>query len=586
MRFAILLLWLGWNCWHPAAAQVSSLKTVFELSNGAQTPTYPRIIDWWKKLDALSAQVRLETRGETDAGFPLHLVVVSADGKTDWSSIKRSGKRIILINNGIHPGEPDGIDASMLLLRDIVSRKIDLPSNVVLAIIPVYNIGGAINRSENYRPDQNGPASFGSRGNSQNLDLNRDFIKCDSKEALSFVRLFRDLDPDVFIDNHVSNGADYQHVMTLLTTQYDKLGGSMGAYLREKFEPAIYARMKEKGYDLVPYVNSWGDKPEGGWSMYWDGPRYSSGYAALWQCFSFVPETHMLKSYPERVMATLALMQSFIAFTTQHAEEIRQIREKQREEVRTSVGLPVGWSVDKSQADSFLFKGYQAGYKPSGVSGLDRLYYDREKPFEKMVPVQTHYRAERVITKPDYYVLPQGWHRVVDRLKANRIQMHQLAQDTAIACEVYRIVAYKSSPRPYEGHHANTEVKVETGMQRLDLRKGDWLIPTGQVADRFLMEVLEPQAEDSYFTWNFFDPILGQKEGYSAYAFEDMAAAYLKADTMLQRKLSEKKAADPEFAKSGRAQLDFIYQNSPWAEPGFMRYPVFRVVGRPPTADR
>ena len=320
--------------------------------------------------------------------------------------------------------------------------------------------------------------------------------------------------------------------------------------------------------------------------MYWDGPRYSSGYAALWQCFSFVPETHMLKSYPERVMATLALMQSFIAFTTQHAEEIRQIREKQREEVRTSVGLPVGWSVDKSQADSFLFKGYQAGYKPSGVSGLDRLYYDREKPFEKMVPVQTHYRAERVITKPAYYVLPQGWHRVVDRLKANRIQMHQLAQDTAIACEVYRIVAYKSSPRPYEGHHANTEVKVETGMQRLDLRKGDWLIPTGQVADRFLMEVLEPQAEDSYFTWNFFDPILGQKEGYSAYAFEDMAAAYLKADTMLQRKLSEKKAADPEFAKSGRAQLDFIYQNSPWAEPGFMRYPVFRVVGRPPTADR
>ncbi len=578
MRFAILLLWLGWNCWHPAAAQVSSLKTVFELSNGAQTPTYPRIIDWWKKLDAQSAQVRLETRGETDAGFPLHLVVVSADGKTDWSSIKRSGKRIILINNGIHPGEPDGIDASMLLVRDIVSRKIDLPSNVVLAIIPVYNIGGAINRSENYRPDQNGPASFGSRGNSQNLDLNRDFIKCDSKEALSFVRLFRDLDPDVFIDNHVSNGADYQHVMTLLTTQYDKLGGSMGAYLREKFEPAIYARMKEKGYDLVPYVNSWGDKPEGGWSMYWDGPRYSSGYAALWQCFSFVPETHMLKSYPERVMATLALMQSFIAFTTQHAEEIRQIREKQREEVRTSVGLPVGWSVDKSQADSFLFKGYQAGYKPSGVSGLDRLYYDREKPFEKMVPVQTHYRAERVITKPAYYVLPQGWHRVVDRLKANRIQMHQLAQDTAIACEVYRIAAYKSSPRPYEGHHANTEVKVETGMQRLDLRKGDWLIPTGQVADRFLMEVLEPQAEDSYFTWNFFDPILGQKEGYSAYAFEDMAAAYLKADTMLQRKLSEKKAADPEFAKSGRAQLDFIYQNSPWAEPGFMRYPVFRIV--------
>jgi hypothetical protein len=239
----------------------------------AGASAYPRIIDWWKKLDALTPQVRMETRGTTDASFPLHLAVISTDGKTDWSSIKKSGKRIMLINNGIHPGEPDGIDASMLLARDIITRKIDLPNNVVLAIIPVYNIGGALNRSENYRVDQNGPDAFGSRGNSQNLDLNRDFIKCDSKEALAFTRLFRDIDPDVFIDNHVSNGADYQHVMTLLTTQFDKLGGAMGDFLRTKFEPAIYAHMKNKGYDLVPYVNSYGDKPEAGWPLYWDGPR-------------------------------------------------------------------------------------------------------------------------------------------------------------------------------------------------------------------------------------------------------------------------------------------------------------------------
>lgn len=558
-------------------AQVSTHKTLFELSEGKQTPTYPRIIDWWRKLDAMTPQIRMENRGETDAGFPLHLVVVSSDGKTDWASIKRSGKRVILINNGIHPGEPDGIDASMLLARDIVTRKIDLPNNVVLAIIPVYNIGGALNRSENFRVDQNGPESFGSRGNSQNLDLNRDFIKCDSKEALSFVRLFRDIDPDVFIDNHVSNGADYQHVMTLLTTQYDKLGGVMGDYLRNKMEPAIYGRMKDKGYDLAPYVNSWGDTPEAGWPMYWDSPRYSSGYAALWQSFAFVPETHMLKPYSERVMATLALMQCFIAYTTQHAEEIRRVRTQMREQVRRSAGLPIGWSVDKSRADTFLFKGYPSGYKKSEVSGLDRLYYDRNKPFEKRVGVQTFYRSDRTLSKPLYYVLPQGWHRVVERLRANQVEMRKLDRDTTLECRAYRIVDYKSAARPYEWHHLNTEVKVETMVQQLSFRKGDWLIPTGQVADRFLMEVLEPQSEDSYFTWNFFDPILGQKEGYSAYAFEDIAANYLKSDTVLLRKLAEKKAQDPSFAQSGRAQLDFVYRNSPWAEPGYLRYPVYRV---------
>ena len=173
-----------------------------------------------------------------------------------------------------------------------------------MAIIPVYNIGGCLNRSANYRVDQNGPEEFGFRGNSQNLDLNRDFIKCDSRDARAFTEIFHLTDPDVFVDNHVSNGADYQHVMTLLTTQNSKLGGTMGEYISKEFEPALYSLMKTKGFDLIPYVNSFGDTPENGWPEYWDSPRYASGYAALWHTFSFVPESHMLKPYDQRVKAT------------------------------------------------------------------------------------------------------------------------------------------------------------------------------------------------------------------------------------------------------------------------------------------
>jgi len=191
--------------------------------------------------------------------------------------------------------------------------------------------------------------------------------------------------------------------------------------------------------------------------------------------------------------------------------------------------------------------------------------------------VQDRYIPERSIQKPAYYVIPQGWHRVIERLEANQVAFKKLANDTAIECEVYRILDYKSGSKPYEGHHPNTEVKVETVRQLISFRRGDWLIPTGQMGDRFIMEVLEPQAEDSYFTWNFFDPILGQKEGYSSYSFEDIASNFLNSDTVLQRKLTEKKNTDPAFAQSGRAQLDFIYRNSPWAEPGFMRYPVYRI---------
>jgi hypothetical protein len=555
-----------------------TISTKFEQSKGTQTPGYYEIIDWWQKLDARSGKVKMLTMGMTDAGFPLHLIVVSNNGDYDFGKIRRSDRRVILINNGIHPGEPDGIDACMLLVRDIVVNKYRLPDNMVLGIIPVYNIGGCLNRNANYRIDQNGPVEKGSRGNSQNLDLNRDFIKCDSKEARSFTEIFHQADPDVFVDNHVSNGADYQHVMTLLTTQYKKLGGALGDFLHQEFEPAIYASMKGKGYDLVPYVNSFGDTPENGWPEYWDSPRYSSGYAALWHTLSFTPETHMLKPYEQRVKATYALMQSFIAFTSANSATIKSLRDKAKELTKTRNDFAVSWSLDRNFYREVVYKGYGAGRKNSDISGLPRLYYDRAKPFEKTVKIFDHYIAQASVKKPKAYIIPQGWWKVTGLLQLNKVQMTRLKKDTVVEAEIYRIEDYKASPRQYEMHHPNSEVKISSYTGSVLCRKGDWYIPMDQAANRFIMETLEPQAEDSYFAWNYFDAILGQKEGYSDYVFEDIAAAYLKTDLSLQAMLEQKRTADTAFARNGRAQLNFVYQHSPYAEPGYLRYPVYRIM--------
>ncbi|MEN9550042.1 MAG: hypothetical protein RIR12_2633 [Bacteroidota bacterium] len=554
-----------------------NISTKFEQSKGTQTPTYFEIINWWKKLDELSPKVTMFTMGITDAGYPLHLVFVSNKGDNNPESIRKKNKRIILINNGIHPGEPDGIDASILLARDIVTAQYKIPDNVVLAFIPIYNIGGCLNRSANYRVDQNGPQEFGSRGNAQNLDLNRDMIKCDSKDARALTEIFHLLDPDVFIDNHVSNGADYQHVMTLLSTQSSKLGGAMGEYMNNQFEPALYSSMKQKGFDLVPYVNVWGDTPDKGWVEYWDSPRYASGFAALWHTFSFVPESHMLKPYHQRVKATYALMQSFIEFTATNSEQIKQLREQSKAEAKVAKHFPVHWALDKSKFKEVLFKGYAALYKPSEVSGLPRLFYDRSQPYEAKVKIFNHYPANEYVAKPKAYIIPQGWWRVTELLKINKVEMKQLKSDTTVEVEVYKIDDYKAAPRQYEMHHINSEIKYSKTVQHITFKKGDWYIPLNQVANRFLIETLEPFCEDSYFVWNFFDAILGQKEGYSAYVFEDIASNYLKSNPTIAEKLNTQRIIDTSFAKNGRAQLNFVYQNSPWFEPDFMRYPVYRV---------
>lgn len=560
------------------AAQSQNFPTRFETSGGKQTPTYPEIIQWWQRLDAASPIVQMKEMGPTDAGHPLHLVVVSADKDFNIASLKKKGRHIVFVLNGIHPGEPDGIDASMLLVRDIVAGKWALPKNVVLALVPVYNIGGALNRSKWYRVDQDGPEEFGFRGNSRNLDLNRDFIKADSKEALTFTRIFHYLDPDVFVDNHVSNGADYQHVMTLIASQHNKLGGGMGEFMDNKFVPELYKMMQQRGFDLVPYVNHFGKTPEQGWTEFWDSPRYSSGFASLWHTFGFVPETHMLKPYPQRVAATRALMESFLQFTAANGAEIKSLRQAQKEAYQTANRLPVKWSLDSSKPASITFKGYKSTTKESAVSNLPRLFYDRTQPFTAQIPFYNFYKETAWIDVPKGYMIPKGWHTVIERLTANGIKMQPVKRDTAIEVEAYTITGYQASARPYEGHHTNGNVSVEKKIKTMTFRAGDYWIPFAQPGYRFLLETLEPTTEDSYFVWNFFDPILSRKEGFSDYVFEETAAKFLASNPEVKALLEAKRKSDPAFAKSAAQQLEFVYQNSPYVEPAYMLYPVFRVV--------
>ena len=286
----------------------------------------------------------------------------------------------------------------------------------------------------------------------------------------------------------------------------------------------------------------------------------------------------MLKPYKQRVEATYQLMWSFINFTTRYSEQIKTIRQRSKQQALTQESFPVSWSLDRTRFSERIFKGYEAGRKPSDVSGLPRLYYNREKPFEKPIKFYNYYTPKTTITKPIAYILPQGWWKVIDLLKINKVQYSLLKTDTTFEVEVYKIEDYKTSPRPFETHHLNSEVKLNSSKQRISFRKGDLYIPLNQEANRFLIEVLEPQADDSYFAWNFFDGILGQKEGYSSYVFEETAHAYLNQHPELKTMLQQKQQQDSAFAKNAAAQLNFIYQNSPYAEPGYMRYPVYRII--------
>ena len=540
------------------------------------TATYPQIVNYYQQLDKQYDQLKVYNIGTTDAGKPLQLIVLSIDKIFDPVLIKKQNKRVILINNGIHPGEPEGIDASMMLVRDLL-KKNTLPKDVVVCMIAVYNIDGCLNRGLS-RVNQNGPAAYGFRGNARNLDLNRDFIKADSKNVLGFMQIVNTWKPDVFLDNHTSDGADYQYVMTLIETQHNKQNPILADYTAKTLTPELFLRMKKSGFEMTPYVESDAATPDSGIVAFLETPRFSSGYMAQRNVISYISETHMLKTYVPRVISTYDFMQHLIDIVQRDAVFIGKIKAQADDQTQNQKTFALNWDLDRSNFDTLSFKGFTAGYKTSEVSGLPRLYYDRSKPFSKNIRYYNTYKASVSAEKPVAYIIPQAWSKVIDLMERNSVKVFRLKNDTTLSVQNYMITDYKTPQRPFEGHYLHTGVKVSVKTASLQFYAGDAVIYTNQPLNRYIVETLEPQGVDSFFAWNFFDSMLGQKEHYSDYVFEDVAADFLKQNPEIRQKLEAEKARNPDMAKSAAAQLNFVYKNSPYFEPTFMRYPVGRII--------
>jgi len=556
-------------------SKLTDFITVFEKSNGIETATYQETIDFYTNLAEIHPQIAIQSIGETDSGRPLHLVILNPDNEFTFEHIRKT-KRILLINNGIHPGEPDGIDATMLLFRDIALGKVIAPKNTVLVTIPIYNIGGSLNRNSTSRTNQNGPKDYGFRGNARNFDLNRDFIKCDTKNSKSFAQIFHLVQPDVFIDNHVSNGADYQYTLTHLFTQHNKLGGDLGKYLHTEMMPSLEQKLSIKNWDITPYVNVFNEVPEKGFSQFMDSPRYSTGYAALWNTLGMMVETHMLKPYQQRVEGTYELMKCMIEIVDSDSEKIKQLRANAFNSFQESKTYTLDWTIDTTKSSTLKFKGYEGRRIPSEITGKERLKYDRNQPFTRDVAYQDYFKPLVEVSVPKAYIIPQGWWNIIALLKLNHVKMQEMENDTTISVENYRIISYESRKLPFEGHYQHYNTKIESSEKMMTFSKGDYYIETNQKAFRYLMETLEPQAPDSFFNWGFFDSILQQKEGFSPYVWEDIAKELLNNNEKLRMQFERKKKTEPEFAENWYAQLNWLHKQSPNYEMAHMQYPIYR----------
>lgn len=545
-----------------------------------ETPTYYEIIEMYSKLGDAFKEAKLLEYGITDAGKPLHLFVISKDKDFNPISIRQKGKTVLLINNGIHPGETCGIDASLKFANDILLNKGDLKinlENTVVCIIPVYNVGGSLNRSAFHRTGHTSPKESGFRGNAKNLDLNRDFVKCDTKNAITFTKIFQLWKPEVFLDTHTTNGSEHQYVITLIAPQHNSMHPVHDSFLKEKMLPQLYAKMKAGKYEMIPYVIPYGKSPKDGIISYVQTGKFSSGYAQLFNSLGFMTENHIYKSYSDRVESVYSFIKELLIFTNDNYLEIINNKKKVDDLISKQNNFVINYKLDDSRFDTIEFKGYEAGNYTSPVTGLKRFGYDLTKPFIKDIPYYDYYKPDKTITKPVYYVVPQAWSEVIDRFKLNNIKMERLSKDTALSVEVYYIESFEDERRQNNGHNVHRDIKIRSENQKINYYKGDYIIKVNQPYNRYIVEMLEPLAAESFFAWNFFDPCLESREYFSSYGFEANALKYLNGHPEFKLKFEEKKKNDRKFAKNHRQQLSYIYYNTEWNETSYKRYPVTRI---------
>jgi hypothetical protein len=284
----------------------------------------------------------------------------------------------------------------------------------------------------------------------------------------------------------------------------------------------------------------------------------------------------MLKPFPQRVQSTLDFLHFLINWSGQNKTEIEKTRSTAIRSNLEKTYHHFNYRLTNASVP-ITFKGYEAVYKKSEVTGLDRLFYDRTKPYSKTVSFYNSYKSSDSLRIPEAYIISGEATAVIQLLEENGVVLKKMDSCTREVLTM-RVKNVKSPSKPYEGHFLHNSTEIEEQKETVKIPGGSVYISCDQPKLKFILSVLEPETEDSYFNWNFFDSYIQEKEYFSAYVFEDKALEILKTDAELKKNFEAKKASDPAFASDSWAQLFYIYQHSSYFESKtFNRLPVFKV---------
>ncbi|MEP7043113.1 MAG: M14 family metallopeptidase [Dokdonella sp.] len=548
------------------------------------TPSYAQTHAYLERLAAAAPkQIQLTRFGVSPEGRDLMLVVAAKDGTFAPAAARASGKEIVLVQAGIHAGEIEGNDAGLMLLRDLSvgATHADLLDHAILVYLPIFNVDGHENVSTYHRINQNGPREMGFRANAQYQNLNRDYMKADAPEMRDWLAMFDAWLPDLFMDIHTTDGADYQYDLTWYQEEWGPLHTSVKKWQSEAFQNSIFPELEKQGHLAAPYLDLVDHRDiTKGIANFGSGPRFSTGYVALRNRAALLVETHMLKSYATRVQATYDLIVATLAYVNRHPGELRKaVLQADADTIARTpdATLPIAFRVSE-QSVPFMLKGFEFSQTASTISGDSWVSYEPTKPKAYVVPFFRDLVATETVRPPAAYLIPAAWPQIIDKLHQHGVRYERIGHASMLRAERYHLAAPRWDEQPFEGRHLLRAFTASAETAEMEFAAGAVIVPLDQPSANLIVNLLEPRAPDSLLSWGFFDTIFEQKEGIDARVAERLARTMLKQEPNLQREFDTKLAAEPAFAQSPSARLAFFYERSPWyAAQRVGAYPVVRL---------
>lgn len=560
-------------------------KTYYELSDFKETPGYDETIAYCYRLSEASQVASMKTIGVSPQGREIPMMIIDRDGFTDPQQIRAKGRIIALVQACIHPGEPDGKDAMLILLRDLLidQKHKDLLENVSILFIPIFNVDGHERFGPYNRINQNGPDEMGWRTNSLNMNLNRDFLKAETPEMQQWLKMYNTWLPDFFMDTHTTDGADYQYALTYGIEVFGTLDSGLTRWLNNIYEPRVTGKMKESGFPIFPYVQfrQWHD-PRSGLRTGASPPMLSQGYAAYQNRPALLIETHMLKDYKTRVNATLKMIEHTLSILNHQAGTLKTLINMA--DVSTAAPgfraqkYPVLIKTSEKDSTKVQFEGFDYETLKSDLTGGDWFIYNNTKPVTMTLPFfnKTYPAVETML--PDAYIIPAEWSVIADKLRFHGVKISRLTESKEIKVKSYKFHDYGFRQMPYEGHQM-VNTKYDEIEETRAFAKGSFVVLMDQRTARVIAAALEPASPGSFIEWGFFNQIFEQKEYSESYVMETMARKMLAENPALKKEFEEKINNDESFSKDPEKILNWFYSRTPYWDNRLAIYPIAKIYG-------